>query len=107
MYEPPDYLWAITIAGVAAVLATICVVLYGGAMRAGLGRRRAALLAGGAAAVMGGWFAASAVIAGQGWYHTRIGHGAGSRRWRAPWRRRAWRTGWNFRTRSGWPRWPS
>jgi hypothetical protein len=75
MYEPPDYLWAITIAGVAAVLATICVVLYGGAMRAGLGRRRAALLAGGAAAVMGGWFAASAVIAGQGWYHTRIGHG--------------------------------
>lgn len=31
--------------------------------------------AGGAAVVLGGWFAASAVIAGHGWYHTRLGHG--------------------------------
>jgi hypothetical protein len=49
-------------------------MLYSGAMRAGLGRRRASLLAGGAAAVLGGWFAASAVIAGHGWYHARLGH---------------------------------
>jgi hypothetical protein len=49
-------------------------VLYGGAMRAGLGRRRAALLAGAAAVVSGGWTAASAVIAGHGWYH--MGSGA-------------------------------
>ena len=75
MYDPPGYLWAITIAGVIAVLAVTCVVLYGGAVRAGLGRRRAALLAGGAAVVLGGWFTASAVIAGHGWYHTRLGHG--------------------------------
>jgi hypothetical protein len=75
MYDPPGYLWAITIAGIAAILAMTCVVLYGGAERAGLGRRRAALLAGGAAVVLGGWFTASAVIAGHGWYHTRIGHG--------------------------------
>ena len=70
MYDPPAYLWAITIAGPAAVAALTCIVLYSGAVRAGLGRRRAALLAGSAAAVFGGWLAASAVIADQGWYHT-------------------------------------
>jgi hypothetical protein len=31
--------------------------------------------AGGAAVVLGGWFTASAVIAGHGWYHARLGHG--------------------------------
>jgi hypothetical protein len=75
MYDPPGYLWALTIAGIIAILATTCVVLYGGAVRAGLGRRRAALLAGSAAVLLGGWCAASAVIAGHGWYHTRLGHG--------------------------------
>jgi hypothetical protein len=74
MYDPPAYIWAIIIAGVIAILAEACLVLYGGAERAGLGRRRAALLTGGAAAVFGGWFAASAVIADHGWYHTRLGH---------------------------------
>ena len=75
MYDPPSYLWAISIAGMIAIPATTCVVLYGGAVRAGLGRARAALLAGGAAVVLGGWFTASAVIADHGWYHTRLGHG--------------------------------
>ena len=70
MYDPPGYLWSITIAGIIAIPAATCIVLYGGAVRAGLGRRRAALLAGGAAVVLGGWFTASAVIAGHGWYHT-------------------------------------
>jgi hypothetical protein len=70
MYDPPAYLWAITIAGPIAVVALTCIVLYGGARRAGLGRRRAALLAGAAAAVLGGWLAASAVLAGHGWYRT-------------------------------------
>ena len=75
MYDPPGYLWVLTIAGVIAMLAATCVVLYSGAVRAGLGRGRAALLAGGAATVLGGWCAASAVIADHGWYHTRLGHG--------------------------------
>jgi hypothetical protein len=75
MYHPPSYIWAITIAGVVATLAATCAVLYGGAVRAGLGQRRATLLAGGAAIVFGSWFTASAVIAGHGWYHTRLGHG--------------------------------
>ena len=75
MYDPPGYLWALTIAGIIAIPAVTCVVLYGGAVRADLGRTRAALLAGGAAVVLGGWFTASAVIAGHGWYQTRLGHG--------------------------------
>jgi hypothetical protein len=75
MYDPPDYLWAIIIAGVTAIPLATCFVLYGGAMRAGLGRARAGLLAGGAALVLGGWFTASAVIAGHGWYQARLGHG--------------------------------
>ena len=70
MYDPPAYLWAITIAGPTAVAALTCIVLYGGAERAGLGRRRSALLAGAAAVVLGGWLTASAVIAGHGWYRT-------------------------------------
>jgi hypothetical protein len=74
MYDPPSYLWAITIACVAGMAAATCLVLYGGAVRAGLRRTRAALLASGAAAVLGGWFTASAVIAGHGWYHARLGH---------------------------------
>lgn len=68
MYDLPDPLSAITLAGVLAIPAATCLVLHTGAMRAGLGRRRAALLSGGAAAVFGGWFTASAVIADQGWY---------------------------------------
>jgi hypothetical protein len=70
MYDPPAYLWAITIAGPTAIAALTCIVLYGGAERAGLGRRRATLLAGAAAVLLGGWFTATAVIAGHGWYHT-------------------------------------
>jgi hypothetical protein len=75
MYDLPGYLWAVTIAGIVAIPAATCAVLYAGAMRAGQGRRRAALLAGGAAVVLAAWFTASAVIAGHGWYHTRLGHG--------------------------------
>ena len=41
-----------------AVAALTCIVLYGGAERAGLGRRRAALLAGAAAVLLGGWLTA-------------------------------------------------
>jgi hypothetical protein len=70
MYDPPAYLWVITIAGPVTVAAMVCIVLYGGAERAGLGRGRAAVLAGAAAAVLVGWLAASAVIADHGWYRT-------------------------------------
>ena len=72
MYEPPAYLSAMIIGGIAAIAAATCVALYGGAVRAGAGRRRAALLAGSAALLLGGWLGASAVIAGHGWYDTRL-----------------------------------
>jgi hypothetical protein len=75
MYDPPGYVWAITLAGVIAVPAATSVLLYSGGIRSGLSRVRAALLAGGAAGLFGAWFTASAVIAGHGWYHTRLGHG--------------------------------
>jgi hypothetical protein len=70
MYDPPAYLWVIIVAGTIAILAASCMFLYGGAMRAGMGRGSAALLAGSAAVVLGGWSAATAVIADHGWYHT-------------------------------------
>jgi hypothetical protein len=69
MYDPPAYIWAITIAGPAAIAAATCITLYSGAERVGLGRSRAALLAGAATVLLGGWLATSAVIAGHGWYH--------------------------------------
>jgi hypothetical protein len=75
MYDPPVYLWAIIITGIITIPLAACFVLYDGAKRAGLSQARAALLAGGAALVLGGWFTASAVIAGHGWYHARLGHG--------------------------------
>ena len=73
MYDPPAYVWTISIAGPAAIAVAACVALYGGALRADLGRRRAALLAGAAAVVLGGLFGASAVIAGNGWLDTKPG----------------------------------
>jgi hypothetical protein len=75
MYDPPAYLWVITITTITGIAAATCVVLYGGAERAGLGRARAALLAGGAAVVFGGWFTATAVIADHGWYHRTLSQG--------------------------------
>jgi hypothetical protein len=78
MYDPPVYIWAITILGVVAIPALSCVVLYLGAQRAGLARFRAALLAGVAAVVLGGWTTASAIIAGDGGYHAKLGQ-------RPPW----------------------
>lgn len=73
MYDPPAYLWAITIGGPAAIAATTCTALYGGAVRAGLRRSRAAFLAAAAAVLLGGWFTASVEIAGHGWYDTQLG----------------------------------
>ena len=49
VYDPPAYVWVLTIGGPTAIAAATCIALYGGAVRIGLGRRRAALLAGTAA----------------------------------------------------------
>jgi hypothetical protein len=74
MYDPPGYLWALTLVGVIGIPALTCVVLYRGAQRADLGRGRAALLGGAAVVVLGGWLAVSAAIAGAGSYHTQLGN---------------------------------
>jgi len=73
MYDPPAYMWALTIGGPTAIAVAACTALYAGAVRAGLGRRRAALFAGAAAVLLGGWYIATVVIAGHGWYDTRPG----------------------------------
>ncbi|HEY1704844.1 MAG TPA: hypothetical protein VGG75_34525 [Trebonia sp.] len=75
MYDPPGYLWAITLVGVVAIPVATCAVLFSGAMRAGAGRRRAALLGAAAGGVLAAWFAASGVIADHGWYQAKLGHG--------------------------------
>jgi hypothetical protein len=75
MYDPPAYIWVITITVVAGISAATCAVLYGGVARAGLGRARAGLIAGAAAVVFGGWFAATALIADRGWYHQPLSQG--------------------------------
>jgi len=46
VYDPPAYVWVLTLGGPTAIAAATCIALYGGAVRTGLGRRRAALLAG-------------------------------------------------------------
>jgi len=71
VYDPPAYVWALTIGGPTAIAAATCIALYSGAVRAGLGRKRAALLGGATAVLLGGWYTATAVIAGHGWYDTR------------------------------------
>jgi hypothetical protein len=70
----PPYLWVITVAGVVGVLAATCVVLYGGARRAGSGRRRSRAIVLGAAVVLGLWLVASTIIAGAHGYQARLGH---------------------------------
>jgi hypothetical protein len=75
MKHLPVYLWVITYATVAAMEVATAYVLYRGARSAGLGTRRATATGVGAVIVLGGWLAGTSVIAGQGRYHTRLGHG--------------------------------
>lgn len=75
MYTTPFYVWLITIAGVIAVPGLTRAQLYRGVRRARLGRLRVAALTGSAAILLGGWFTISAVIAHDGGYRTRLGHG--------------------------------
>lgn len=73
MYDPPSYVWVTLLVGPLGFLVVTGVVLYGGAVRAGLPRRKATSLAGGSAVVLGGWFGISAVIAGDGGYDSTSG----------------------------------
>lgn len=73
MYDPPAYIWAVSLVGEIGIPASTCLVLYRGARSAGTGRSPAALLAGTAALALGGWLAASTAIAAGGGYQTVLG----------------------------------
>jgi hypothetical protein len=76
VYDLPSYVWALVLIGVIGILATTCLVLYRGAIAAGLGRRTATTVAATAAAVLGGWLAASGLLARADVYHQASGQAA-------------------------------
>ncbi len=75
MYDAPAYIWALTLAGVAAVPLATSAAIHHGAQRVGLLGRRAALVGVTSFVLLGGWFIASGVVAGHGGYRARLGHG--------------------------------
>ncbi len=76
MYDLPSYVWVLVLIGVLGIPATTCVMLYRGAIAAGLSRRTAATVAGVAAAVLGGWLLASGLLARADVYHQPSGQAA-------------------------------
>jgi hypothetical protein len=76
MYDLPSYIWALVLIGVIGIPATTCVVLYRGAIAAGLGRRTATAVTAVAAAVLGGWLLASGLLARADVYHQASGQAA-------------------------------
>jgi hypothetical protein len=59
----PPYVWAVVLAGLIGTLAIICVMLWRGALTAGLGRGTATRVAGAVAIVWGAWVLASVLLA--------------------------------------------
>jgi hypothetical protein len=72
MYNPPWYVWAISVVEAVGFAAATCFALYYGARIAGSSRARAGQLAAAAGVVLGGWFTVSGVIAAGGGYHTLV-----------------------------------
>lgn len=59
----PGYVWAMVMIGLIGTIASICVMLWAGAVGAGLPRRVAARMAGGVVICWSGWVLVSAVLA--------------------------------------------
>jgi hypothetical protein len=76
MYDLPSYIWALVLIGVIGIPATTCVMLYRGALTAGLSRRTATAVTAVAAAVLGGWLAGSGLLARADVYHQASGQAA-------------------------------
>jgi hypothetical protein len=76
VYDLPSYVWALVLIGVIGIPATTSLMLYRGALAAGLGRRTATTVTAAAAAVLGGWLLASGLLAGAGAYHQASGQAA-------------------------------
>jgi hypothetical protein len=76
MYDLPSYVWALVLIGVLGIPATTSLMLYRGAITAGLSRRTATAVAGVTAAVLGGWVLGSGLLARAGTYHQDSGQAA-------------------------------
>jgi hypothetical protein len=76
VYDLPSYIWALVVIGVIGIPAITCVMLYRGAIAAGLGRRTATTVAVLAASVLGGWLLASGLLARADVYHQASGQAA-------------------------------
>ena len=76
MYDLPSYVWALVLLGVIGIPATTSVMLYHGAIAAGLSRRTGTMVTVVAAAVLGGWLLASGLLARAGAYHQDSGQAA-------------------------------
>jgi hypothetical protein len=73
MYDVPAYVWALVLIGVIGIPATTSLMLYRGALAAGLGRRTATTATATAAAGLGGWIVASGLLARADIYHQDLG----------------------------------
>ena len=73
MHDFAWYLWALVLIGVIGIPAATSVVLYQGAVVAGLARWTALAIGGAAATLLGGWIVASALLGGAGVYHRSSG----------------------------------
>jgi hypothetical protein len=76
VYGLPSYVWALVLIGVIGIPAITCLMLYRGAITAGLGRRTATMVTVVAAPGLGGWLLASGLVARAGAYHQASGQAA-------------------------------
>jgi hypothetical protein len=75
MNHLPPYLWALTYAEVTGIAAATAYALYRGARAAGVDNRVSARIGFGAAVLFGGWLTVSSLVAWEGGYRSRLGHG--------------------------------
>ena len=75
MNHLPPYLWALTYAEVTGIAAATAYALYRGARAAGVDNRVSARIGFGAALLFGGWLTVSSLVAWEGGYRSRLGHG--------------------------------
>jgi hypothetical protein len=73
MYDLPGYVWALVLTTVIGIFATTSLVLYLGAIAAGLSRRTGITIAIAAYALLGGWLVASGLLARAGAYVAESG----------------------------------
>lgn len=71
----PAYLWVITYAEVIGIAGAVAFALYRGARAAGLSDRVSTRLGWGAALLFGAWLATTSLVASEGTYRSRVGHG--------------------------------